>query len=305
MRNSFINELIVQAESDETIYLVAGDLGYSVLDEFQNKFPNRFINSGIAEQSMMSLAAGLASTGKKVFVYSIGNFSTLRCLEQIRNDVCLMRQNVTVVSVGAGYSYGSQGYTHHAIEDISVMRAMHEMSIYSPCDGQETKEITKLICGTGGPAYLRLGKSNEPRIHAQRIQIKQSKFIEVVPGKRGTILFTGAIGRLALLAQIELQSLGFDVAVASCPIISSPDLDYLRIASHKGLIVTLEEHISKGGFGSSILETLSIHDINSRVSMVAAAGREISIVGSQEYLWRENDLTIENIIAKFQNFLTD
>ncbi len=299
MRDAFIKELVVQAQEDETIYLVTGDLGYSVLDEFQTKFPSRFINSGIAEQSMMGLAAGLASTGKKVFVYSIGNFSTLRCLEQIRNDVCSMKLNVTVVSVGAGYAYGSQGYTHHAIEDISVMRAMHGMNVYSPCDPQETQQVTRQICASTGPAYLRLGKSNEPTIHSGTIHLAKNKFVEIVPGSKGTILFTGSIGRIAIQAALELKSLGIHVAVASCPFISGPDVEYLQVASEKGLIVTLEEHILRGGFGSSILEALSCNQIRANVSIVASESIEISTVGNQEYLWKRNRLTVENIISKF------
>jgi transketolase len=299
MRDAFIKQLIIQAQEDESIYLVTGDLGYSVLDEFQTKFPNRFINSGIAEQSMMGLAAGLASTDKKVFVYSIGNFSTLRCLEQIRNDVCSMKLNVTVVSVGAGYAYGSQGYTHHAIEDISVMRAMHGMNVYSPCDPQETQKVTQLICGSAGPAYLRLGKSNESAIHSRAIDLAPNKFIEIVPGSDGTILFTGSIGRIAIQAASELASLGINIAVASCPIISAQDVEYLRVASERGLIVTLEEHILRGGFGSSILETLSCNRIQARVSIVASESKEISTVGNQEYLWGCNELTVENVASRF------
>ena len=299
MRDAFINELTIQAREDDSIYLVTGDLGYSVLDKFQAEFPKRFINSGIAEQSMMGLAAGLASTGKKVFVYSIGNFSTLRCLEQIRNDVCSMNQNVTVVSVGAGYAYGSQGYTHHAIEDISVMRAMHGMNVYSPCDPQETKKLTQLICKKTGPAYLRLGKSNEPQIHSGEIHLDTNKFIEIVPGTNGTILFTGSIGRIAIQAELQLRSLGFDIAVASCPFISTPDVEYLRAASERGLIVTLEEHILRGGFGSSILETLSHNQIYGRVSIVASESNSISTVGNQDYLWESNQLTVENIASRF------
>ena len=299
MRDAFIKELTVQAQDDDSIYLVTGDLGYSVLDEFQDRFPRRFVNSGIAEQSMMGIAAGLASTSKKVFVYSIGNFSTLRCLEQIRNDVCLMNQSVTVVSVGAGYSYGAQGYTHHAIEDISVMRAMHGLSVYSPCDPQETKLITEFICKKGGPGYLRLGKSQEPPLHTGSIQLEEDKFVELVPGEKGTILFTGSIGRLAVQAQIELGDLGFNVAVASCPFISSPDVDYLRKASMRGPIITLEEHVLKGGFGSSILEELSNLQINARVSIVASESTSISTVGSQNFLWDTNKLTVKNIVSRF------
>ncbi len=124
MRTAFIEELIALAERDDRIWLVCGDLGYSVLDAFSNRFPDRYLNAGVAEQNMTGIAAGLALTGKVVFTYSIANFPIMRCLEQIRNDVCYHKLNVKIVAVGGGLAYGSHGYTHHGVEDLAIMSAL-------------------------------------------------------------------------------------------------------------------------------------------------------------------------------------
>ena len=123
MRDAFVDTLCELAQEDENIYLITGDLGYNVLDKFWNQYPERFLNAGICEQNMASIAAGLAVEGdKSVFIYSIGNFPTLRCLEQIRNDIAYHHANVKIVSVGAGFAYGPMGMSHHATEDVAVLR---------------------------------------------------------------------------------------------------------------------------------------------------------------------------------------
>ena len=178
MRDAFVKILLQAAKKDKDIILITGDLGFGVLDEFQSELPDQFINSGVNEQTMMGMAAGIASTGKRVFVYSIGNFPTLRCLEQIRNDVCLMNNSVVVVSVGAGYAYGPQGYTHHALEDIAVMRAMPNIEIFIPSDPAETELITNFLAKSKLPSYLRLGKSNEVVINQVALNIEYGTFNE-------------------------------------------------------------------------------------------------------------------------------
>ena len=145
MRNTFINYLTECAETNDKIILIVGDLGYSVVEDFQRKFPNRFFNAGICEQSMASMAAGLASEGYHVFIYSIANFPTFRCAEQLRNDVGYHNNSVTVVSVGGGLSYGNLGYSHHAIQDLGLMRLFPEFLIAAPGDPIETEMCLKFI----------------------------------------------------------------------------------------------------------------------------------------------------------------
>ena len=291
--------LLDNAKADKDIIFITGDLGYGVVEEFQKEIPNQFINAGVSEQAMMGIAAGIASTGKRVFVYSIGNFPTLRCLEQIRNDVCLMNNSVVVVSVGAGYSYGSQGYTHHALEDIAVMRALPNMSVYVPCDSIESKAITNFLCKDKSPSYLRLGKSGEPILHSAELSINNNKIIELKNGADGLILFVGPIGNQALLAAKKLESIGINVAVASAPVLSNLDEDYLIKSAQSGPIVTVEEHSFRGGFGSAVLEKLNSLGISYKLKIVASKQNNLSEIGSQAYLQKANGLDHESITETF------
>jgi transketolase len=303
MRDTFVKTLLGEAKKDPNIILMTGDLGFGVLDEFQRELPDQFINSGVNEQAMMGLAGGYASTGKRVFVYSIGNFPTLRCLEQIRNDVCLMNNSVVVVSVGAGYAYGSQGYTHHALEDIAVLRALPNMDVIVPADPHETIGITKLLASTKNPSYLRLGKSNEPLIHAQEISITPGKVNEISAGADGTIIFSGSVGVIALEAAKELASLSVSVSVASMPFVSRIDSDYLKKSAKKGPIVIVEEHSYRGGVGSAILETLSMQGISGQVALVASAQTNLSQIGDQDFLRDANGINADSIVSKFKALL--
>jgi transketolase len=300
MRDAFVKTLLEEAKKDKNIILVTGDLGYGVLDEFQKELPNQFINSGVNEQAMMGMAAGIASTGKRVFVYSIGNFPTLRCLEQIRNDICLMNNSVVVVSVGAGYAYGPQGYTHHALEDIAVLRALPNMEVVIPADPIETRKVTELLSKSATPSYLRLGKSNEKNINIREPKITYGKVNEIVSGENGTILFVGSIGKIVMAAAEELLKQGTFVSVASVPFLTSMDKDYLTLAAGKGPIVTVEEHSSRGGFGSAVLEFLNKENIRANVGIVAANQKNLSQIGSQDFLRELNGLSTQDIILKFE-----
>jgi transketolase len=302
MRNTFIQTLLENAKKDPNIVFITGDLGFGVIEDFQKQLPNQFINAGVSEQSMMGMAAGIASTGKRVFVYSIGNFPTLRCLEQIRNDVCLMNNSVVIVSVGAGYSYGSQGYTHHALEDIAVMRALPNMNIYIPADAVESKSLTNYLCKDKNPSYLRLGKSGEPTLNNDSRGVIDNKIVDIKSGNDGTILFVGPIGKRALLAAEVLHKMNVDVSVASVPFATKIDLDYLRSASTKGPIITLEEHSKRGGFGSIILESLHHLDVTYKLRIIASTQQNLSEIGSQDYLQIKNGLDEKSIVDAFNSF---
>ncbi len=303
MRDTFVRVLLEEAKNDPNIILITGDLGFGVLDEFQKQLPAQFINSGVNEQTMMGMAAGYASTGKRVFVYSIGNFPTLRCIEQIRNDVCSMNNSVVVVSVGAGYAYGSQGYTHHALEDIAVLRALPNMEVIIPADPFETVGITRLLAKTRNPSYLRLGKSNEPNIHSREVQASPGRINQLISGADGTLIFSGSVGVIAISAAEKLRQEGINVAVASMPFISNIDLDYLQNAAQKGPIVVIEEHSYRGGVGSAILESLAMNSIAANVSLVAADQNNLSLIGDQNYLRDQNGINVENILKKFKALL--
>src|SRR5207249_2078227 len=185
--------LVRLAEDDERITLVVGDLGFGVIEPFARRFPDRFLNAGVAEQNLTGIAAGMALSGKHVFTYSIANFPTLRCLEQIRNDICYHKAAVTIVAVGGGYSYGSLGYSHHGIEDLAIMSSLPHMRVISPGDPIETALAMEQITGDPGPTYLRLGKAGEPIVHSSPPSLRLGRAITVRDGEDLTIVATGAM----------------------------------------------------------------------------------------------------------------
>lgn len=305
MRDTFVATLLEAAKKDKNIILMTGDLGYGVLDTFEKELPSQFINSGVNEQAMMGMAAGYASTGKRVFVYSIGNFPTLRCLEQIRNDVCLMNNPVVIVSVGAGYAYGSQGYTHHALEDIAVLRALPNMEVIVPADPAETAELTSLIIASKKPTYLRLGKSGEPTIHATRPKPAPGKINEISSGTSGTLIFAGSVGTVAVAAANDLAEQGISVAVASMPYVSTIDIDYLEKALRIGPVIVVEEHSYRGGVGAAVLEAVNAANLHGAIGLIAADQNNLSQIGDQSFLRTVNGINVENIIAKFNALAGD
>ena len=299
MRDTFVKTLLEAAKKDKNIILMTGDLGYGVLDTFEKELPGQFINSGVNEQAMMGMAAGYASTGKRVFVYSIGNFPTLRCLEQIRNDICLMNNPVVIVSVGAGYAYGPQGYTHHALEDIAVLRALPNMEVIVPADPAETAELTLSIIASRKPTYLRLGKSGEPTIHTSAPKVSHGTINEVSPGTSGTLIFAGSVGTVAVAAAKELAQQGVSVAVASMPFVSTIDINYLQGALMKGPVIVIEEHSYRGGVGTGVLEAANAANLQGAIGLIAADQNNLSQIGDQNFLRSANGISVENIIKKF------
>lgn len=300
MRNAFAKELLKLAIDDPSILLITGDLGFGVLDDFAKTIPNQYINSGINEQSMMSMAAGLASRGYRPFVYSIGNFPTFRCLEQIRNDVCYMDNSVTIVSIGAGVGYGNLGYSHHAIEDISVMRALPNMRIFSPGDSDEVLFVLDKILVESKPAYLRLGKGGEKNFGL----IGKNPFNdlrEVTSGIDGVIAFTGGIGTRVLDAIGLLKEDGIEPRVISVPALSEESiLELLHICQNK-VLLTVEEHLLKGGFGSMVLEIAAERGSNCKISRIGLDSKLISKLGSQQFLLDQHGLTSKAIYQKFKS----
>src|SRR5277367_3574873 len=198
MRGAFFRALMQVAEQDPSVHLLVGDIGFGVVEPFAERFPDRFLNVGVAEQNMTGLAAGMALSGKTVFTYSIANFPTLRCLEQVRNDVCYHKANVKIVAVGGGFAYGALGMTHHAIEDLAILRALPEMTVIAPADPLETECATCAIAKQPGPCYLRLGRAGEPSIHSGPIDFEIGKAIRVREGDDITLISTGGLLATAL-----------------------------------------------------------------------------------------------------------
>jgi len=297
MRTAFIKTLIEKAEKDKNIYLLTGDLGFSVFEEFKQRFPQRFIDCGVAEQNMIGVAAGLSLSGKKVVVYSIIPFITMRCLEQIRNDICLHNLDIKIVGVGAGFSYGAQGPTHHAIEDLSIMRSLPNIQILCPADPLETKLAVKAMLKSRQPVYLRLGKSTEENIYNKEFRFRIGKANLVKNGKDITIIGIGPILKNAkLAAEILEKQYHISIRIISMSTLKPLDKNIIfKAAEETKAIFTIEEHSLIGGLGTAVAEVLAESNHKIMFQRIALPDKFCKEVGSQEYLREKNNLSINGI----------
>ena len=258
MRTAFIETLIQLAKKDDTVFLITPDMGYSVLEKFRDEFPNQFLNSGIAEQNTISVAAGLASSGYTVFVYSIIPFVTMRCFEQVRLDLAYNNTNVKLVGIGAGLTYGSLGASHHAIEDIAIMRSIPNMTVLCPGDPIETRELVKRSYEKNGPVYIRLGKNGEANIHDANTRIEIGKSIEITQGTDFALITTSNTLELGKQWTDEWKNENLSVSLISMPSIKPFDNSKINELLSKQIpIMTLEEHNVIGGLGSAVAEIIA------------------------------------------------
>lgn len=296
MRTNFINQLIEEARRNEKIFLLVGDLGYHVIEPFAEEFPDRFLNVGIAEQNMAGIAAGLAMTGYNVYFYSIGNFPTIRCLEQIRNDIAYHQANVKVVSVGAGYAYGSLGATHQATEEIGALRVLPNMVVATPGDPLEARAITKISASYDGPMYIRLGKAGEKTVHSEdSIDLKIGDICSVIT-REGNQTAVFACGNIldAALHQINEKNLNYDLY--SVPFVKPINKEQLIniVKTHPAGLITIEEHQKSCGMGSAIVEILNDLyyegniEVYPKVKRIAIPDEFADVVGTQVFL-REHE----------------
>ena len=284
MRDAFVRVLSELAPDHPEVLLLTGDLGFGVLNNYIRDFPRQFLNVGVAEQNMAGLAAGLALEGHTAFTYSIGNFPTLRCLEQIRNDVCYHRANVKIVAVGGGFTYASSGYTHHGLEDLSILSSLPEMTVVAPGDPQEARLATEAIASRQGPCYLRLGKAGEPVIHATPPQFELGRAIRVREGDDATLISTGGMLKEAVDAHDKLRAQGIRARVLSMHTVKPLDESaILEAARETAAIVTLEEHNCHGGLGSAVADVLALAGTGVPFGKIAVPDRFWHVAGSQAH----------------------
>lgn len=296
MRKAFVGALVEAAERDERIWLLTGDLGYSVLEPFAGRFPGRFLNMGVAEQNMIGVASGLSASGKVVFAYSIANFSTMRCLEQIRNDVCHHGLDVKIVAVGGGFTYGSAGYTHHGVEDIAVMRAMPGIAVVAPGDDHEAALAAGCAAATRGPFYLRLG-GRENSVHRTRPDFRLGKAICLRDGSDITLICTGG-GLAPSMEAAEIKaSEGVSVRVLSMHTVKPLDAEaVLAAAVETRALFTVEDHIVSGGLGGAVSEVLAEMDGGgAKLRRIGIADAVSSLTGSMDFLMERNNLSAKRI----------
>ena len=272
MRDEFLSLLFDYAKENSNVIVLTGDLGYGALDRFFHDLPDQIINLGIAEQSMISIASGLAQEGKKVFVYSITNFVSLRVVEQIRNDLCYHNLDVTILAIGTGLAYGQLGFTHHATEDIAVIRSLPNIMIFTPSDPIETKFTFDEVIENIGPKYVKLDKGGK---FDKTIELSINDQPRYLGGEGDTVILS--YGRLIpmLIKLIESESINensyrlYSITKMKPMVLSN---DFINIISDAKKIVTIEEHNLSGGFGSIILEYLEKIKIDYNVSKIHRIG---------------------------------
>ena len=306
MRNAFVRALQIAARADPRLVLLTGDLGYKIFDGFAAEFPGRFINVGVAEANLIGASAGLALGGLRPFAYSIAPFATLRCLEQIRNDVCYPHLPVTIVGVGGGYSYGHNGPTHHALEDVAIMRVLPNMTVVCPGDPVETEVAVRAVAVEAGPTYLRLGRAGDPVVYQSPPEFRIGQAITVRDGRDCALISTGGILPVAMAAAEQLERMGISCRVVSMHTVKPLDDACLSQCSlETGALFTVEEHSRIGGLGSAVAEwSVANHHPAPRFSF-AAEDCFATLSGSQDYLRARNGLTAEHIATKIADELRE
>jgi len=305
MRTAFLAALFELAKHDERIMFITGDLGYTVVEPFMNELPKQFLNAGVAEQNMTGMAVGLALSGKIVFTYSIANFPTLRCLEHIRNDVCYHHANVKIVAVGGGFAYGAMGASHHATEELGIMRLLPGITVMAPGDPVEAVHATRAVVEQSGPFYLRLGKAGEPTVHQGDIDFKIGRAIQLRDGKDITLISTGSLLHTAVNVTEQLAAQGISSRLLSMHTLKPLDNDaILSAARQTRAIVTLEEHSILGGLGGAVAEVLAeadeVHVPFRRIGLPPVFSPHI---GSQSYMLEKHGLDAASLVKTIGKFL--
>lgn len=305
MRSVFNKTLLEIARGNPHIFLILADIGYGEVEPFAESFPDRFFNVGVAEQNMTGVACGVAMEGNIAVTYSIANFPTLRCLEQIRNDVCYHNANVKIVIIGGGLAYGSLGVSHHSTEDIAIMRALPNMVVIAPSDSAEAGAATKAMVEHNGPVYYRCGYKNEPNIHEGEIDFKIGRAIEVLDGKDLTLIYTGTIGYNVIKAVELLRKSGIQCRVLSMHTVKPIDVDAIvKAANETGVIVTVEEHNMLGGLGGAVAEVIAEKcQPQVKFKRLALPDINVSLVGSQKWLLAQYGLSPDGIYESVKDFL--
>ena len=301
MRTAFFETLVQLASEDPRIFFLTGDLGFGCVNDFVERFPERYINVGVAEQDLIGIATGMAIEGKVVFVYSIANFPTLRCVEQIRNDACYHEANVKIVAVGGGMCYGSLGASHFATEDIAVLRAIPDLMVVAPGDPVETRAATRAIMQHDGPCYLRLGRAGEKVVHQQAPDFTLGKAIYCRDGSDVTLTLISTGGMLVEAMDVAsiLEQKGIGTRVLSMHTIKPLDTEaVLSAARETGALVTIEEHSVVGGLGGAVAEVLAEAEIGPVLfRRIGLPDAFCSQAGSQEYLKDKFGLSAKHIAA--------
>ena len=299
MRKVFNKELLKIAKEDPRVFMILADIGYGEIEGFAEAFPDRFINCGVAEQNMTGVACGVAMEGNIAVTYSIANFPTLRCLEQIRNDVCYHNANVKIVIIGGGMTYGELGISHHSTEDIAIMRALPNMVVLVPCDPVETAALTKMMMKYDGPVYFRCGYKGEPAIVEKPFEARLGGSSLIRNGRDVTVFFAGTVGINAKKAVEKLAQEGIDCRLVSLYSIKPIDkAAILAAAKETRGIVVLEEHNICGGVGSAVAEVLMDEGAGDiPFKRIAMPDVNATKIGCQAWMREQYGLGVSDVVS--------
>lgn len=296
MRDAFFDALVELARDDERVWALTGDLGIGLFDEFERVAPGRYLNVGIAEQNLVGLAAGLAYAGQVPFAYSIAPFITSRPHDQIRVDVAMANAGVKLVGVGGGLAYGYLGPTHHAIDDLALMRALPNLTVLAPGDPGEVRRATRAAFALDGPVYLRLGKNGERDVIGPDASFVVGRAATLREGSDVTLASTGAILPEVLGAAAALDAGGIQATVLHYSTLKPFDAVALaETAARTGAVVTVEEHSIMGGLGSAAAEALAESGVPARLRRVGVPDTFAHAVGSQQHLLRRFGIDAQGI----------
>lgn len=298
------NELSAIARERDDVVVMTADLASSNgLAEFQEAFPERFVNTGIAEQNMMSIAAGLAASGMTVFVSTFASFASLLCAEQVRTDLAYANMKVRILSHHAGISMGFYGTTHHAVEDIALTRAMSNMTVACPCDGNAVRGMLRATLDLDGPVYLRIGRGAEKDVYDAVPTFEPGRFMTLREGKDATIIATGQGVRAALDAAALLEADGLSVRVLDAAFIKPLDTAaILQAADETGTILTVEEHNPNGGLGGAVAEVLAEAGLGIRFRRHALPD-EFALIAPPTHLYRHYGLTGDGVATALKELV--
>ncbi len=305
MRNAFAAEITAIAPEMDTLVLLSGDIGNRLFDKYKERCPDRFINCGVAEPNMITMAAGMAMSGLRPVAYTIASFITTRCLEQIRVDVCGHHAPVVIVGTGAGFSYAANGITHHACEDIAILRMMPGMTVVCPGDAMEVRQAIRAALRHDGPVYVRLGKKGEPVVHQTAPDLVLGRALTLRTGEDVCLLSTGNMLPTAVQIADNLAERNIAAGVVSLHTVKPLDENFLREAfSRHKLMVTLEEHSRMGGLGGAVAEWITDHDsVTARLLRIGSSDDFLHEAGGQGYARERMGLTPDAITEKIENAL--
>jgi transketolase len=286
MRTTFSSVLVDRAKNDRNIFLLSPDAGFSVFEKFVEQYPDRFLNTGIAEQNTVSVAAGLALSGFKPYIYQIAPFALMRCYEQIRVDIAYMDLNIKIIGAGGGVAYGPAGATHHVIEDFAISKALPNMVVCAPVDPVEIRQIMEQSFSLEAPMYIRIAKNNDPPIHDPEDKISIGKAFRLMQGSDLEILTTGVITHRVKEWLPELSNKqGVSAGLTVFPTIKPLDTDFLDIIiGTRKKVLIVEEHNIIGGLGESICAYLGRKNAVNLVRHLGIQDAYSHYVGSQSYI---------------------